>query len=133
MKRHNEPSQVKTDLTPSNGELDRLRAAMEYKTQERQNGRLQSAFFQVMYEWDVLRMNEWGEPVVRDPYTYTKWNQAHHMIEKSDRDLEDSFFAANPEKKAEAKERFQSFIKETRESVFGVSRNMRLTNQETGV
>ncbi len=129
MRREQTQSQVKTDLTPSNGELDRLRAAMESKTQERMNGRLQSRFFQVMFEWEVLRLMDDGHPMVRDPYAYTKWNQANAMIEASDLKAENSFLAANPEQRVEAQKRIQGFIREIRESVFGLSREMKLNKQ----
>lgn len=126
MKRHNEP-QVKPDLTPSNGELNRLRAAMESKVQERQNGRLQSRFFQVMYEWGVLGLQANGTPMVRDPYAYTKWSKAESMIEAADRNAEESFFLAHPEEREKADERVRGFIKEIRTDVFGLSRSMKIT------
>lgn len=130
MKRHNEPSQVKVDLSPSNGELDRLRAAMESKKQERQNGRLQSRFFQVMYEWEVLRLMGDGHPMVRDPYAYTKWTKAESMIEAADRRQEDSFFAAHPEEKVAFQGRVAEWGKVMRPLIRGLNKNAKLTNQE---
>ena len=126
MKRHNEPSQVKTDLTPSNGELDRLRAAMESKTQIRMNGRLQSRFHQVMLDRNILKLDQWGDHIMCNPYEYAKMQKAENMIEAADAKAEDSYFEANPEKKVEAQERFQQFVKETREAVFGVHKTMKL-------
>lgn len=117
---------MKLDLTPSNGELDRLRAAMESKIQERQNGRLQSRFFQMMYEWEVLRLMDDGHPMVRDPHAYTKWNQANTMIEASDMKQEDSFLAANPEERVEAQKRVQRFLREIRKDVFGLAKEKSL-------
>lgn len=128
MKRHNEPQKI--DLTPSNGELDQLRRDMEAKKQIRMNGRLQSRFHQVMLDRNILKLDQWGDHIMRNPYEYAKMQKASEMIEAADRKAEDSLFEAHPELAAEAKERFQKFLKETREAVFGVSRNMKLTNEE---
>lgn len=119
-------SQTKVDTTPSNGELDRLRGAMESKVQELQNGRLQSRFFQVMFEWNVLRLMEDGRPMVVDPFAFTKWEKALSMIEASDARAEDAFFQAHPEERQKFVERVQEWGKIMRPLARGVGENMRV-------
>lgn len=124
MKRHNEPQKI--DLTPTNGELDSLRRDMEAKKQIRMNGRLQSRFHQVMLDRNILKLDQWGDHIMCNPYEYAKLQKAEAMIEAADRKAEDSLFEANPELAAEADERFSRFIKETGEAVFGVSKQMKV-------
>lgn len=99
------------------GELDRLRAAMEKKKQVRINGRLQSRFRQVMYEWGVLRfpkethkyeaLMDLGSPVVVKPHEYTRWLRAESMINASDEKQQESYFEAFPEQRVEYEERME--------------------------
>lgn len=80
-------------------ELDTLRADMAKKTQVRMNGRLQPRFFQVMYDRGVLRMDDFGDPVVISAFEFTKWNRANSMIESADFKESESLFKAYPEER----------------------------------
>ena len=96
-------------------ELDQLRADMAKKKQIRMNGRLQPRFFQVMYDRGVLKMNEWGEPVVCNPFEYTKWNRANSMIESSDFKESESFFESHPEERQAWAEKVRIWMGRTKE------------------
>lgn len=96
-------------------ELDRLRAAMNEKTQERMNGKLQMRFFQVMYDWNVLKLMDDGRPMVMNPFEYYKWNRANSMIEAADRKKEERLFEAFPEERVKADAKRARWISETRQ------------------
>lgn len=109
-------------------ELDQLRADMNKKTQIRMNGRLQSRWIQVMLDRKVVRfpdqnnrkeltMDE-GHVMVCNPAEYKKWQKAESMLAASDEKEQERLFRENPELEVEAQERFQKFLKETRELVF---------------
>lgn len=124
-KQTEEVNQTWNTLEPS--ELDHLRADMNKKTQIRMNGRLQSRWVQVMLDRGVIKLNEWGNHVMCNPSEYLRMQKAEAMIAAADVKEEERLFREHPELEVEAKERFQRFVKETREAVFGVSNNMKLT------
>lgn len=126
MAKFSKQSEAKLDLTPSNGELDKLRRDMEAKTQIRMNGRLQSRFHQVMLDRGILKLDKWGDHIMCDPYQYTKMQKAEAMIEASDVRVEESYFEANPEERVAAQERVTKFLRETREAIFGIGRQMKV-------
>lgn len=104
-------------------ELDKLRAEMEAKKQERINGRLQSRFRQVMLDWGVLRfphgkelssMRE-GDVIVVKYGDYTRWLNAEAMIDAADAKQEDRYFESFPEEKVKADARHARWMSETRE------------------
>ena len=107
-------------------ELDQLRADMAKKTQIRMNGRLQPRFFQVMYDRGVLRMDDFGEPIVCNPFEYTKWNRANAMIESADFKESESLFKAYPEER----EAWAKKVAEWTRGIKEIAGNMKLTNQE---
>lgn len=119
-------SQVKLDLTPSNGELDALRRDMEAKTQVRMNGRLQSRFHQVMLDRNIIKLTEYGDYIMCNPYEFTKMQKAEAMIEAADVKAEESFFDANPEERVAAQERRLASIREIRKQVFGLGKEMQV-------
>lgn len=112
-------------------ELDTLRADMGKKTQTRMGNRLQSRWVQVMLDRGVVKLDEWGDLIMCDPAEYRKWQRAESMIAKADQNEEDRLFRDHPELEAEAKARFRKFLQETREAVWGVSKAMNITSQET--
>lgn len=128
--KYSKQPETKIDLTPSNGELDALRRDMEAKTQERMNGRLQSRFHQVMLDRKVIRLTEFGDYLMCNPYEFTKMQKAEAMIEASDVKAEESYFEANPEEREAAQERRLKSIREIRKQVFGLSKQF--SNQQTG-
>lgn len=99
-------------------ELDLLRADMSKKTQIRMNGRLQSRWVQVMLDKGVLKLDQWGDKIMVSPAEYKKWQKAEYMLIASDEKEQARLFRENPELEVEAQERFQKFLKETRELVF---------------
>lgn len=116
---------------PTSTELDKLRSSMEAKQQVRMNGRLQSRFFQVMFDWEVLRLLEDGRISVKNPSEYTKWNRANAMIEAADWKQQDSYFNAYPEERAKWNANVARWISETREMLKLVNRNTKITSQPT--
>lgn len=112
-------------------ELDRLRAEMGEKKQKRMNGKLQPRFFQVMYDWGVLKLMDDGRPMVKSPFEFTKWNRANAMIESADRKEEDRMFNTFPEEREKAEEQRRAWMIETKKALFGVSNTMKLTSQQT--
>lgn len=95
-------------------ELDQLRADMKDKTQVRMNGRLQSRFYQVMFDRDILKLLDTGDVSVRNPFEYTRMNRANSMIEAADAKEQDSFFAAYPEEKQKWLQKIQEMFKDVR-------------------
>lgn len=120
MKKHRQEQQevnrVWNQIEPR--ELDLLRADMNKKTQVRMNGRLQSRWTQVMLDRGVLKLDQWGDKIMVSPAEYKKWQKAEYMLIASDEKEQARLFRENPELEVEAKERFQNFLKETRELVF---------------
>lgn len=110
-------------------ELDKLRAAMEAKKQERMNGRLQSRFRQVMFDWDVLRLLDDGEVSVRKPLEYTRWNKANSMIESADDKQIDSMLEAFPEEREAFRAKLRLWGNGLRENLKTVSQKMKVTNE----
>lgn len=111
-KQHDEVNEKWNAIEPS--ELDRLRAAMQEKKQERMNGRLQTRFYQVMFDWGVLRLLTNGNASVVNPLEYTKWNRANAMIESADRKEQERIFDTYPEQRVEWEKRLAVWFKETK-------------------
>ena len=115
MKKHGSRDEIEKVWNEiSDNDLDTLRAAMKEKTQERMNGRLQSRFFQVMFDWNVLRLMTNGNVSMMKPLEFTKWNRANSMIEAADDKQIESMFEAYPEEKAAWQERVAAMGREVR-------------------
>lgn len=109
-------------------EYDQIRKGMDKYVQQRINGRLQSRFIQYMVELNVLRFDERGNPVVMNPYEYTKWNRANYNIERRDEEEQKAFYRENPEEARKDQARMARWFGETREMIKLVNKN---TNQQT--